>query len=246
MSEYFKDEKNRSILYPLPLTAVAGKIRIKERFTFSDYGLPIAPTQTIINGKHYIEWQIGYDKVSLKDESKDFIAANGKSKRLYELSEIIKEFYLWKEISRQNLLDIKFFLENNKELIEDRLDIQRTHFKEYQLANLPFLKALVSYPLLIYKFENKDFISEIIIKEKQRAMGIQAMLYFCFPLSCLENSKQERDFLHRQIKSKEQGFLRIDSSNIAIFLNLFKIFGILSKNHKHDILQIITFLLGLK
>ena len=42
--------------YEIPLTKIAGKIRIKERLTFSDYGLPIAPTKTIITAKHYLEW----------------------------------------------------------------------------------------------------------------------------------------------------------------------------------------------
>ena len=56
-----------SLNYALPLTAVAGKVRIKERNTFSDYGLPIAPTKMRISIKHYIEWQIGYDEVVVND-----------------------------------------------------------------------------------------------------------------------------------------------------------------------------------
>lgn len=71
--------------YALPLTAVAGKVRIKERNTFSDYGLPIAPTKTRISIKHYTEWQIGYDEVVTKDNF-HFIGANGKPKKLFELS----------------------------------------------------------------------------------------------------------------------------------------------------------------
>ncbi|WP_180381724.1 hypothetical protein [Campylobacter lanienae] len=41
--------------YQIPLTKISGKIRIKERLAFSDYGLPIAPTKTILSPKHYIE-----------------------------------------------------------------------------------------------------------------------------------------------------------------------------------------------
>jgi len=63
-----------------------GKIRIKERFAFSDYGIPIPPTQTVITAKHYIEWQIGYDKVVPKGDAYHFIGANGKTKCIYELS----------------------------------------------------------------------------------------------------------------------------------------------------------------
>ena len=66
-----------------------GKVRIKERFAFSDYGIPVPPTQTIITHKHYIEWQIGYDRVINKGEEAHFIGANGKKKQIYELSEFL-------------------------------------------------------------------------------------------------------------------------------------------------------------
>ena len=236
------DKNNKIIKYPLALTSVASKIRIKERLTFNDYGLPIAPTKTLINQKHYIEWQIGYDELSHKDDF-HFYGANSKPKKLYELSLIIKYFYEFKIISKQDLEELILFLQENNELIEDKLEISRTIFKPYELAKIDFLKAQISYPLLVFKFKNNDFLSEIVIKEKQRAVGIQAMLYFCFPLSFLENEKDEKNFLNRYIKSKEQGFLRIDSSNIKIFLQMLKIFGVLSKNHKHDTLEILNFIL---
>lgn len=225
----------------MPLTAVASNIHIKERLAFSDYGLPIAPTKTLINQKHYIEWQIGYDEVVGKEDF-HFYGANLKPKKLYELSFIIQKFYEWGIVPKQDLINLKDFLIKNEYLIEDKFEISRTMFKEYKFANLNFLKSLVSYPLLVYKFKSKDFLSEIIIKEKQRAVGIQAMLYFCFPLILLENEKGEQNFLNRYIKSKEKGYLKIDSTNIDIFLQMLKIFGILSKNHKHDVIEILDFM----
>ncbi|ENV8235737.1 hypothetical protein QMK11_01600 [Campylobacter jejuni] len=47
---------NFKIDYELPLTSVAGKIRIKQRSAFNDYGLSVAPTKININVKHYVEW----------------------------------------------------------------------------------------------------------------------------------------------------------------------------------------------
>lgn len=75
--------------YKFPLSKAMGKIRIKERFAFSDYGIPVPPTQSIITHKHYIEWQIGYDRVISKGEEAHFIGANGKKKQIYELSEFL-------------------------------------------------------------------------------------------------------------------------------------------------------------
>lgn len=74
--------------YEIALSKATGKIRLKERFAFSNYGIPVPPTQTIITPKHYLKWQIGYDKiVASNDEITHFVGANNK-KRIYELSEI--------------------------------------------------------------------------------------------------------------------------------------------------------------
>ncbi|TKX31230.1 R.Pab1 family restriction endonuclease [Campylobacter estrildidarum] len=231
--------------YELPLTSVAGKIRIKQRNTFNDYGLPVAPTKIIINIQHYIEWQIGYDIITTKENGK-FIGANGKNKDLYELSDIIFQFFKQNIISKENLLLVKEFLETNDDLIEDRMRINRSNFVKRQIAKINFLESNISYPLLVYQFNNEDFLSEIVIREKQRAVGVQGMLYFCFPVYLLKNNTGERNFLNRCINSKEKGYLEVNQNNINIFLEMLKVFGILSKNHRYDVLQIINFILDNK
>ncbi|EIK4796589.1 R.Pab1 family restriction endonuclease, partial [Campylobacter coli] len=50
----------------------------------------------------------------------------------------------------------------------------------------------------------------------------------------------------RCIESKEKGYLEISRNNINIFLEMLKIFGILSNNHRYDVLQIIEFILNSK
>jgi hypothetical protein len=44
----------------LPLTDVTGKVHVKEKSS-DGFGLPIAPSKTVLGEKHYLEWQIGYD-----------------------------------------------------------------------------------------------------------------------------------------------------------------------------------------
>ena len=44
----------------LPLTDVTGKVRVKEKSS-DGFGLPVAPSKTVLDGKIYLEWQIGYD-----------------------------------------------------------------------------------------------------------------------------------------------------------------------------------------
>jgi len=105
---------------------------------------------------------------------KHFVAYNGKNKALYELSEYLYYFYQRNIISNSELTDLLIFLRrvdvNN--LIDNHPDcrICRTHPRERNFFGINFYKSEISYPLLIHKFENYEIITEISIKEKQRAI----------------------------------------------------------------------------
>src|SRR5665213_3176463 len=77
----------------LPLTDLTGKVRVKEKSS-DGFGLPIAPSKTLLNEKYYLEWQIGYDipntnSPSVVPEIK--FQRNGETKYGHELSKIIFE-----------------------------------------------------------------------------------------------------------------------------------------------------------
>lgn len=228
--------------YEFPLSKATGKIRIKERLAFSDYGIPVPPTKTIMTHKHYIEWQIGYDTLVDSNEEYHFIGANGKRKQIYELSEFLEFGLKCKLIDLEALKVLKYEIENNKDFIECREAITRSNFTKETINNLTFLKSSVSYPLLIHQFSNKDLLCEIIIKEKQYAVGIMPMLYFCVALSSLKDSKNQ-SFVGRYIQNKENGYLEINKQNIEVFIQMFRIFGMLSKTHQYDCLQILNYLI---
>ncbi len=44
----------------IPLTSISGKVRVKIRHAFSDYGISTATRKIPFSLKHYVEWQIGY------------------------------------------------------------------------------------------------------------------------------------------------------------------------------------------
>jgi hypothetical protein len=247
------DEESRKISYQIPLTTTSGKVRVKERSIVNEYGLPVATRQNKFSHKHYIEWQIGYDVVTseistgksttLKELT--FVGANGKTKSLYELSEIAYHLVKWNIVSKEKLQEIHNFIKGtNDELLIDvnpDFPIKRTNLIPKQLFGINFQKAEVSYPLLIHKFGQFEVITEIIIKEKQRAMGMQPMLYLCFPITELQT---KIPLLGRVANLKEFADFTFDTSNTSIALEMLKIFGILSKNHKHDILQIIDLIIN--
>jgi hypothetical protein len=234
----------------IPLTQASGKIRVKQRSLTYEYGLPFAPRTNKIMQNCYIEWQIGYDAV-IGDEKKmalttgtniNFIGANGKHKTIYELSEYIYYFYQWGKITKQDLFNIVEYLTHipNKDLIDynSELSINRTHPIHKNICNIQFEASQVSYPLLIHKFQNYEIIAEIVIKEKQRAVGTQPMLYFCFPITELK-CENGNYLVGRNAELKEHGIFVIDKENINVCLQMLKIFGILSLNHKTDVVNMI-------
>lgn len=132
------------------------------------------------------------------------------------------------------------FLSNLKEgnLLSNHPDCQilRTHPVEKQINDTTFYGITLKYPQLVYKFGIYEIIAEITIREKQRAIGVQPMLYLCFPITELQASKP---LIGRIAEKKETAKFIIDESNYSIIFEMVKIFGMLSPSHHKDILAIL-------
>ncbi len=243
-----RDDKNKTLTIAIPLTKGTDKTRIKRRSFFNEYGLPVSTKKEVFSLDCYIEWQIGYDVVTNdKDKlerttinDKTFIGANGKEKTLYELSEYIYYFYKWGVIKKNELLEIKSYLSRlkNNDFLDSNseLTIERSHPIEKNILGVNYYFTQVKYPLLIHKFQQYEILTEIIIKEKQYAIGVQPMLYFCFPITELKSNKT---IIGRCAETNETAEFIIEKNNIQIFLKILKIFGTLSFNHNSDIITII-------
>lgn len=249
------NDTDKEIIVSIPLTKGTEKIRIKKRTVLNEYGLPVSTKTEPFAPNFYIEWQIGYDVITSDQEKLSntslpnitFVGANGKEKAIYELSEYIKYFYDWKVIKKDTLTNLLSFLESLKE--EDFLDnsishpelsIKRTSFVERTINDINFLYSKVEYPLLVHKFGNYEIITEIIIREKQYAIGTQPMLFLCFPITELKDSAR---LIGRTANTKERALFTINKDNITVFIELLKMFGTLSKNHNHDTISIINTIL---
>ena len=101
-------------------------------------------------------------------------------------------------------------------------------------------KMTLKYPQLVYKFGKYESIAEITIREKQRAVGIQSMLYLCFPITELQVSE---NLIGRIAEKKETAQFVIDKSNYSIVIEMVKVFGMLSPSHHQDILEILKSIL---
>ena len=243
--------KEGKILVEIPLTEQTGKARVKVRNSFYEYGLPTATRQNPFSQKHYVEWQIGYDvdkseseKLALSTlQGSEFIGANGKKKALYELSEFVYYFTQWGIISRSEITGLCEFLcsVKSEEFLDSRADlaILRSHPISREILGIEFYHSEVKYSLLVHKFGNFDILVEIIIKEKQHAVGVQPMLYVCFPITELHPASEKPALLGRVAEQKEKAHLILDATHKAFLLESLKIFGILSQNHNHDIREIL-------
>jgi len=233
MPQILIKEDEHIIEIPILLTAVSGKIRIKNRSIVNEYGTPVAVKRDGFLLSNYVEWQIGYDVVKKETEKlaesslpeTEFIGANKKVKALYELSEYIWYFHKWNIITKEELKSVIAYLDSiqDHDLIDNNseLQIDRSHPIAKNINGFNFEYTQVKYP----------------ITEKQYAVGTQPMLYLCFPITEL---KSKTNLIGRCAETKEIAYFEISENNIKVFLEMLKMFGILSKNHKHDILQIIN------
>lgn len=245
-----KSVKDNKIRIEIPLTTQSGKIRVKIRNSFYEYGIPTATKQIPFSQKHYIEWQIGYDvdksnkeKLVLSTlQETHFVGANGKNKALYELSEYLYYFVQWGIIRKEELVSLTRTIELVQNFIDEKYSITTISTQKYFdcIEHYVISSRLIQYPYLIFQHPPhfKRFSVEVIIKEKQRAIGVQPMLYVCFPITELE-SKDDTTFLGRVANTKECGILSLDARHKTFVLECFKIFGILSKSHHYDVLQIL-------
>jgi hypothetical protein len=226
-----------SIRVRLPLTDVTGKVRVKE-MSPDGFGVPIAPMKTALGEKDYLEWQIGYDipntnSPSVVPEIK-FIR-NGETKYGHELSKIIFEAVRIGILSTNDLI----------REIDELKNIPPTEFEESRAVQVEvstnaaadgFQSAIQRLPQFTKTTPHGSV--QIQLKQKQRAVGYQAMVYVCLPMDqVLDADGNLRKT--SPAKSKETVFYDFNRANAAFILDVIHAFGMASQQHNDDIRQIL-------
>ena len=231
------ETKGDAVRVRLPLTDVTGKVRVKEK-TSDGFGLPIAPMKTLLDGKFYLEWQIGYDIASTNSPTVvpeiKFIR-NGETKYGHELSKIIFEAVRLGIISTNDLIHE----------IDSLKKVRPSEFEESQTVQVEvstnatkdgFQSAIQRLPQFT-KTTSHGWV-QIQLKQKQRAVGYQAMIYVCLPV----NEVLTLDSAPRKIgnaKSKETVYYEFTRANSDLLLAIIQGFGIASQQHNEDIQKIL-------
>ena len=221
----------------LPLTDVTGKVRVKE-MSPDGFGIPVAPSKTVLGEKHYLEWQIGYDISNTNSPSivpQIKFIRNGETKYGHELSKIIFEAVRLGILSTNDLI----------REVEALKKIQPAEFEENQAVQIEtstntatdgFQSAVQRVPQFTKATPHGSV--QIQLKQKQRAVGYQAMVYVCLPMNqVLDITGNLRK--PGPAKSKETVYYDLDAYNATFILDIIHAFGIASQQHNEDIRQII-------
>lgn len=234
--------KDKAFKVILPITQHKGNARIKSR-TDNSPGFAFQTRSRELNEDCYLEWQFQYDILAEYDNGQTtvpdivFMGSNGKEKKLFRFSEILYWFYQWDIINVFDLLLLKHYIVNNNEFIDTKLATKYEYEKSISLADIAFDQNSVTYPVLSKKLDEGWFV-EITIKEKQKAVGYQPMLYLCCPLYKLDES-----LMGRCAKQNESIEISFNWKHKNLILELTKLLGILSLNHKNDMIKIIDVIL---
>jgi hypothetical protein len=226
----------------LPLTDVTGKVRVKEK-TSDGFGLPVAPMQVSLVKKHYLEWQIGYDTPDANDVTvvpQIKFTRKGETKYGHELSKILFESVRQGLISTNELARaVELLQKNSTGTFEESRAVEVEVFTN--TTSDGFQSAVQKLPQFT-KTTPHGWV-QIQLKQKQRAVGYQAMIYVCLPMSevlAMDGSPRKAS----RAKSKETVLYEFNSTNAGFLLDIVHAFGMASQQHNEDMRKILKNILA--
>jgi hypothetical protein len=221
----------------LPLTDVTGKVRVKE--TAPDgFGIPLAPSKTVLGAGHYLEWQIGYDTSDANDISvvpSIKFTRKGETKYGHELSKILFESVRLGLVSTNDLArELESLKKNSSGTFEESRAVE-VEVSTNATAD-GFQSAVQKLPQFTKTTPHGSV--QIQLKQKQRAVGYQAMIYVCLPMSEVL-AMDETPRKPSKAKPKETVLYQFNSANAAFLLDIVHAFGMASQQHNEDIRNIL-------
>lgn len=232
------------IVMSIPVTVTGGKFRF-----YKEDGSNIRPcSEGFTTSGDYCEWQIGHDAIA-KDEKAErstlrdftFKAWNKKDKVLYELAEFVHYFRQFGFVTNDELKDMLNELENipNECFISESPEfaIRSGVEKDIEIggikgSNKERIHKDCSFPL------DFGWWIDVKIDKRQKATGVQPMLYVCIPIDKLDES-----LVGRKAISKEIVDFTINKEMVNNFMCCMKLLGYLSPGNNFDARQIIKTIL---
>jgi len=242
---YSVDKNN--IILTIPATN-DGKFRYKKRKDRLAFGETFSTRNIPFDDQTYLEWQIGYD-VPIKDVERDvkttkltaitFVGSNKKEKYPYELSEIFFEAMKLRIIAINEAETMLSEIRAYKSFIDEKA-ITVEHYSRLTMNGLNFEETSIKLPTLFMIDTSDGTQIEVSTQKQQYATGVQPMVYFCIPLRAFRNYPV---LLGKPSVSGDKLEYLINKTNVSNLICMMKVFGMASKRHNHDIIEILKILL---
>lgn len=222
----------------LPLTDVSGAARVKRFESEAGVGVPIAPTKTKLDDSCYLEWQISYDTTNPQHWSAvPAISFQRDSRTKYgcELSKLISDARALGVLGDTQLRALRAELDALRDTTLEETE-KMAVVPDADGATLPegFTRHAVKMP--VFQKITPHGRIEIQLKQKQRAVGYQAMVYACIPFARWDRPAGPA-------RTKETVRVRFTQENAGFLLDLVRAFGIASREHNDDLGKILDALL---
>ena len=205
------DVEADSIRIGLPITAPNSKFRVKRRRE-NEMARAVLTRQEPMSDADYLEWQITYRELSPFVER---IRARG-----------------WLDDSQwQSALDS---IRSDFDGIAETETVARV---ETEVSRLGFLRTEYRFPCYIKR--RNDYEIEITLFRRQRAVGLQAMIYVNLPLRRCRAENGE-PLIGRMAGVNELALFRIHRENARLAIDLIEAFACASRTHRADLRREIT------
>ena len=205
------DVEADSIRIGLPITAPNSKIRVKRRRE-NEMARTVATRKEPMSDSDYLEWQIAYSELNCIVET---ARARG-----------------WLDDSQwQSALDS---IRADFDGIAETETVARV---ETEVSRLGFLRAEYRFPCYIKRGD--DYEIEITFFRRQRAVGLQAMIYVNLPLRRCHAENGE-PLIGRCATKKEIALFRVCRENARLAIDLIEAFACASRTHRADLRREIT------
>ena len=233
------------LVLSLPVTAPTSKVRAK-RPRAGRQAEPLATRQTAFSPEDYLEWQISYDTtdpefptalgdLSFQKEGRRetfypcelaFLVQHAKGSGLLSAGD-------FEELCRLASGDVEGGgIEESEKIIESEENVN--WFPPAQQYG--FRRSVRLTPRYVKMCEN--YVVEVQVSPKQRAVGNQAMIYLCIPIKFCTD-EEDASPIGRVAKKNESLKFKIQRNNADMIKDTVIAFLLASQRHRQDIHRIL-------
>ena len=216
------DVEADSIRIGLPITAPTSKIRVKRRRE-NEMARTVATRKEPMSDSDYLEWQIAYSELNR-------IVETARARGWLDDSQ-------WRGALDGIRADFDGIAETESVVRVESQTVASAETKTVaragaKISQFGFMRAEYRFPCYIKRGD--DYEIEITFFRRQRAVGLQAMIYVNLPLRRCRAENGE-PLIGRCATKKEIALFRVCRENARLAIDLIEAFACASRTHRADL-----------